>query len=185
MATSFEARLVIYAHPTAVSTKREAHPQICGLAKINTFRGGLGGPTFSCFLLMRMRGLRPQCACVSDNASKTGLSVTGPAHLAVLSPCRGLAPPAWGQRPFCLAFFSRLGRRDLFFLANFGIFVDFVLRAIWGADSPAASGTTAFFPAPLSGAFVSPAEPPAIVPFFLSAIPSSGPAEFPEIRIRG
>src|ERR1700676_5602159 len=36
-----------------------------------------------------------------------------------------------------------LGRRDLFFLANFGIFVDFMLGAT------AASGTTPFFPAPL------------------------------------
>ena len=62
-------------------------------------------------------------------------------------------------------------------------FVDFLLGAIWGADSLAASGTTAFFPAPLSAAFVSLAEPPSIVPFFLSAIPSSGPAESPEIRI--
>src|SRR5690349_15880954 len=56
-------------------------------------------------------------------------------HLAGLSPCRGLAPPAWDQRPFCMAFFSRLGRRDLFFLANFGIFGDFTRGAIWGAGS--------------------------------------------------
>jgi hypothetical protein len=102
------------------------------------------------------------------------------------SPCSRIGPLlAWDQRPFCLAFFSRLGKRDLFFLANFGIFVDFLLGAIGSADSAAASGTAAFFPAPLSAAFVPLAEPSSIVPFFLSAIPSSGPAEFPEIRIRG
>jgi len=97
----------------------------------------------------------------------------------------GAASP--GQRPFCLAFFSRRGRRDLFFGANFGIFVDFLLGAIGGAAALAASGTTAlaFFPAPFSAAFLPLAVSPSIVPFFLSAIPSSGPAEFPEIRIRG
>jgi hypothetical protein len=92
--------------------------------------------------------------------------------------------PAWYQRLFCLAFFSRLGRRDLPFFANFGIFVDFIRGAIWGAGSPAASGATAFFPAPLSAAFEPLAEPPS-APFFLSAISSSRPANFPEIRIRG
>lgn len=71
---------------------------------------------------------------------------------------------------FCRAFFSRRGRRDLFFGANFGIFVDFMLGAICGAVSLATSGTTAFFPAPLSGAFVPLAKPPSVVPFFLSAI---------------
>ena len=96
-------------------------------------------------------------------------------------PCRGLARPAWDQRALCLAFFSRLGSRDLFFLASFGTFVDFMLGTIWGADSPAVSGSTALFPAPLSAAFVALAEPPSIVPFFLSAISSSSRAEFPEI----
>src|SRR5579859_272874 len=57
-------------------------------------------------------------------------------HLARKSPCRGVARPAWDQRPFCMAFFSRRGRRDLFFGANFGIFVDFVAGVIWAAVSP-------------------------------------------------
>src|SRR4051794_32624047 len=81
--------------------------------------------------------------------------------------------PACHQPTFCRAFFSRLGRRDLFFFGNFGILADFIR----GADSPTASGPTGFFPAPFSASLVSLAGLPSTFFFFLSAILSSRPAK--------
>lgn len=91
---------------------------------------------------------------------------------------------------FIRAFFNRRGKRDLFFLASFGIFWDFAFGA--GAGGAAAtsggggSGAAAFFLAGLSAAFASLTASLA-AGFFLSAInlPSTRVAAYGAAVCRG